>query len=162
FYERIEPLAPAELEDFRRGDLVSRMVGDVDALQGLYLRSLQPPLVAALVAAACVAASAVLLPVAGAILAAGPPTGGVAVPALAARLGQASGRRQAAARGELTAELVELLRGAPELVVYGREREKLAAVRAADAELARLARRDAFVAGLADAFSILVAGLTLA
>jgi ATP-binding cassette, subfamily C, bacterial CydC len=162
FYERIEPLAPAELEDFRRGDLVSRMVGDVDALQGLYLRGLQPPLVAALVAAACVAASAVLLPVAGAILAAGLLTGGVAVPALAARLGRASGRRQAAARGELTAELVELLRGAPELVVYGRERETLAALRAADAELAGLARRDAFVAGLADALSILVAGLTLA
>ncbi|HEY5872106.1 MAG TPA: hypothetical protein VIT46_02620, partial [Gaiellaceae bacterium] len=31
-YERIEPLAPAELDAFRRGDLVSRMVGDVDAL----------------------------------------------------------------------------------------------------------------------------------
>ena len=45
-YERIEPLAPAELDAFRRGDLVSRMVGDVDALQGLYLRGLAPPLVA--------------------------------------------------------------------------------------------------------------------
>ena len=45
-YERIEPLAPAELDAFRRGDLVSRMVGDVDALQGLYLRGLGPPLVA--------------------------------------------------------------------------------------------------------------------
>ena len=39
-YERIEPLAPAELDAFRRGDLVSRLVSDVDALQGLYLRGL--------------------------------------------------------------------------------------------------------------------------
>ena len=53
-------------------------------------------------------------------------------------------------RGELTAELVELLRGAPELVAYGREEDALAASRAADRELVRLGRRDALVAGLAD------------
>ena len=46
FYERIEPLAPAQLEGYRRGELLDRMVGDVDALQGLYLRGLGPPLVA--------------------------------------------------------------------------------------------------------------------
>ena len=46
FYARIEPLAPAELGAFRRGDLLSRMVGDVDTLQGLYLRGVGPPLVA--------------------------------------------------------------------------------------------------------------------
>ena len=50
FYERIEPLAPAELGAYRRGDLVSRMVGDVDTLQTLYLRGLGPPLVAILAA----------------------------------------------------------------------------------------------------------------
>ena len=71
FYARIEPLAPAGLADFRRGDLVSRMVGDVDALQGLYLRGIGPPLVAVVVASVCVVAAAVVLPIAGAILAAG-------------------------------------------------------------------------------------------
>jgi thiol reductant ABC exporter CydC subunit len=162
FYRRIEPLAPAELENFRRGDLVSRLVGDVDALQGLYLRGIGPPLVAVLAGAACVAAAALLLPVAGAILAAGLLAGGIGVPIVAAALGRAAGSRQAAARGELTAELVECLRGAPELVVYGREADRLEAVRKADRELARLARRDALVAGLADALSVLVAGLTLA
>jgi len=161
FYARIEPLAPAEISEFRRGDLVSRVVGDVDALQGLYLRGIGPPLVAVVVAAACVAAAAVVLPVAGLILAAGLLVAGVALPALAARLGDSTGRRQAAARGELTAELDELLRGAPELVVYGREDEKVAAVRAADAELARLTRRDALVAGLADGLAVLVTGLTV-
>ena len=161
FYARIEPLAPAELADFRRGDLVSRMVGDVDALQGLYLRGIGPPLVAVVVAVGCVIAAAIMLPLAGAILAAGLLVAGVALPALAARLGRSAGRRQAEARGELTAELVELLRGASELVVYGREDEKLAAVREADAELARLTRRDALVAGLADGLAVLVTGLTV-
>jgi ATP-binding cassette, subfamily C, bacterial CydC len=162
FYERIEPLAPAQLEAYRRGDLLMRMVGDVDALQGLYLRGLLPPLVALLAAAACVGATAAFLPAAAAVLAAGLIVGGVAVPVAAGALARSAGRRQAGARGALTAELVECLRGAPELVVFGREEAALARIRAADRELARLARRDALVAGLADALSILVAGLTAA
>jgi thiol reductant ABC exporter CydC subunit len=159
-YERIEPLAPAELDAYRRGDLVSRLVADVDALQGLYLRGLGPPLVALAVSAACVVAVALVLPAAALALAAGLVLGGIGVPLLAARLGRRAGRRQAAARGELTAELVELLRGAPELVAYGREEDALARVRAADRELVRLARRDALVAGVADALVVLVTGLT--
>ncbi|HEY6113843.1 MAG TPA: thiol reductant ABC exporter subunit CydC [Gaiellaceae bacterium] len=161
-YERIEPLAPAELDAFRRGDLVSRMVGDVDALQGLYLRGLGPPVVALVVAVACVVATAFVLPAAAIALAVGLGLAGIAVPVLAGRLGRLAGRRQAAARGELTAELVELLRGAPELVAYGREDDAIARVRAADRDLVRLGRRDALIAGVADGMSVLVVGFTTA
>jgi thiol reductant ABC exporter CydC subunit len=55
---------------------------------------------------------------------------------------------------------VEALRGAPELVVYGRVEERIARLRAADRELARQSRVDALAAGLADGLGILVAGLT--
>jgi thiol reductant ABC exporter CydC subunit len=160
FFRRIEPLAPAQLEGYRRGDLLARMVGDVDALQGLYLRGLLPPMTAVLAGAACVGAAAAFLPAAAAALAVGLAAGAVAGPLVAWRLGRSAGRRQAGARGALAAELVELLRGAPELVVFGREEAALARVRAADGELGRLARRDALVAGLAGGLSVLVAGLT--
>jgi ATP-binding cassette, subfamily C, bacterial CydC len=119
-------------------------------------------LVAAVAGAAAVVAAASVLPAAAAILAAGLLIGGVAAPLLAWSLARSSSRRQAAARGELTAELVELLRGAPELVVYGRESEAIARVRAADAELVRLGRRDALAAGAADALMIVVSGATVA
>jgi thiol reductant ABC exporter CydC subunit len=161
-YERIEPLAPAELDAFRRGDLVSRLVADVDALQGLHLRALGPSLVALVVAGACVVAVALVLPAAALVLAVGLAVAGIGVPALSGRLALRAGRRQATARGELTAELVELLRGAQELAAYGREEDALARVRAADRELVRLGRRDALVAGLAEALSVLAAGLTTA
>jgi thiol reductant ABC exporter CydC subunit len=161
-YERIEPLAPAQLEGYRRGELLGRMVGDVDTLQGLYLRGLGPPLVALLTGGACVGVAAAFLPAAAAVLAAGLFAAGLALPALALALGRAAGRRQSAARAELTAELVELLRGAPELVAFGRERETLVRVRAADRELVRLGRRDALVSGLADSLTLLVAGVTTA
>jgi ATP-binding cassette, subfamily C, bacterial CydC len=162
FYRRIEPLAPAQLESFRSGELLNRMVGDVDALQGLYLRGIGPPVIALVTGAACVGVAAAILPAAGVILAAGLLAGGVLVPLAAWGLVRSAGRRQAMARGELTAELVELLRGAPELVVFGREEDALARIRAADAELVRLGRRDALAAGLAEALMILVAGLTVA
>jgi thiol reductant ABC exporter CydC subunit len=161
FYVGIEPLAPAGLEAFRSGDLTTRMIDDVDALQGLYLRGLGPPFVALAAGAVCVGTAAAFLPAAGAVLAAGLVLGGVAVPLVAGRLAGAAGRRQAAARGELTSEIVDLLRAAPELAVYGAEERTLERVRAADRELNRLARRDAVVGGLGDGLSILVAGLTV-
>ena len=160
FYERIEPLAPAQLEGYRNGDLLDRMVGDVDALQGLYLRALGPPLVAVLTGAVCVGVTAAFLPAAALVLAAGLLAAGVAVPWLAGRLGRSAGLRRSAARAGLTAELVELLRGAPELVAYGREQETADRIRLADNELVRLGRRDALAAGVADALSLFVAGAT--
>ena len=158
-YERIEPLAPGQLGGYRRGDVVSRVVADVDGLQGLYLSGIGPPLVALVVGAGCVFATSLLLPAAGAILALGLLTGGVVVPAIAAVLGRGSAPAE---RGELTASLVELLRGAPELVVYGRADDELAHITAVDRKLVRSQRRDALVAGLADSLSILVTGLTVA
>ena len=57
-YRAVEPLAPAQLEDTRRGDLLSRFVGDVDSLQNLYLRGLEPPLVALIAGTASVVLAA--------------------------------------------------------------------------------------------------------
>jgi ATP-binding cassette, subfamily C, bacterial CydC len=161
FYERIEPLAPAGLAAFRRGDLLSRLVSDVDALQNLFLRGLAPPLVALGSGAVLVGVSAAILPAAGLALGLGLVLGGIVAPLVAARLGSSSGSGQAAARGELTAELVELLQAAPELAVYGREAETLERVRQADLELAGRARRDAAVAGIGEAATTAVSGLTV-
>ena len=161
FYERIEPLAPAELEQYRKGDLVSRMVADVDALQSLYLRGLGPPVVAVVAGAAAVGVAFAILPAAALVLALGLVAGGVGVPLAGWALARSSGRRRADAQGHLGAELVELLRGAPELVVYGREEETLRRFREADRALARVARRDALAAGVADGLGILVTGATV-
>jgi len=161
-YERIEPLAPGQLAGYRHGDLLARMVADVDALQDVHLRVVGPPLVALLAGALSVGVAAAFLPAAGLVLAAGLVAGGVAAPALAGALARRSGRRQAAARGELSAQLVELLRAAPELVANGAGPAAMARLRAADGELVRLGRRDAFAGGAADALGLAVAGATVA
>lgn len=161
-YSAIEPLAPAQLVGYRHGDLLARMVADVDALQNLHLRAVGPPLVALLASTVLVGVATAFLPAAGFVLAAGLVVGGVAVPALAGWLGRRGGRRQAAARGELSAELVEILHAAPELVAYGAASGAQARLRDADGALVALARRDALVGGLADGVGLAVVGATVA
>jgi len=161
-YKRIEPLAPAQLEGYRHGDLLSRMVSDVEALQNLHLGGVGPPLVALAAGAVSVGVAAAFLPAAGLVLAAGLLFGGIAVPALAGSLAHRTGQRQAAARGELSAELIELLHAAPELAVYGAEEVSLSRVRTADRELVRIARRDALAGGVGEGLGVLVAGVTVA
>ncbi len=45
FYEKLMPLAPSRLIRYHRGELLNRMVNDVDALQDLYIRILSPSIV---------------------------------------------------------------------------------------------------------------------
>ena len=161
-YEGIEPLAPARLEGFRGGELLSRLVRDVDALQGFYARGLVPPIVALAVGAACIGTVYAMLPVAALVLAIGLAVAGVGIPALSHVLARSAGRSQSPLRAELTSDLVELLRGAPELAAYGREADTLDRITAADAALVRLGRRDALAAGVGDGLSILLTGATTA
>jgi len=161
FYRRLAPLVPGDLGGSRSGDLLSRFVGDVDVLQDLYLRALAPPVVAALTIAAAAVAAWLLLPAATPALIACLLLAAVAVPALAASLAASAGRRQAHARSALTTEVVETIDGAAELAVAGRGEERIARLRAADAHLATLARRDALAAGAATTLGSLCAGLAV-
>ena len=44
FYEQLEPLVPARVQDYRSGDLLSRLSADIDALDNFYVRLLTPVL----------------------------------------------------------------------------------------------------------------------
>lgn len=45
FFEKLEPLAPSIFTKYRSGDLLSRVVSDVESLQNFFLRVLYPPIV---------------------------------------------------------------------------------------------------------------------
>jgi ATP-binding cassette, subfamily C, bacterial CydC len=160
-YERLERLAPTQLVSNRRGDLLARLVSDVDSLQNLHLRGIAPPLVALCASTAAVGAAAAFLPAAALVLAAGLLVGGLIVPTVAAGLARHASRREAAARGELTSELVETLAGSAELVAFGCEKERLRGLQAADRKLVRIARRAALADGTGDALRLLVMGATV-
>ena len=160
-YRQLEPLAPAGLPAFRRGDLLSRLIADVDTLQDLPLRVLQPAAVAAVTGALSVGLVAMLLPAAGVVLLTALLTAALAVPAVTGWASRRADRRMAGARAELATGVVELLRAQPELVAYGAAADRLAGIEARDAELTRLARASAAATGLAAGLAALCAGLAV-
>lgn len=159
-YERLAPLVPGSLPGLKAGDALSRFVGDIEALQNLYVRALAPPLVAGVVVVATGIFLLVVLPLAAPVLVVGLLIAGLAVPAATVALSRRSGLREAGARARLTGELVEIVHGAPELVVAGREHDAEGRVRSADRALLGLQRRDATAQGAATALGGVVAGLT--
>ncbi|MEU9129276.1 thiol reductant ABC exporter subunit CydD [Kitasatospora sp. NPDC048540] len=160
-YARLERLAPAALPGYRRGDLLARLVSDVDAVQDHYLRWRLPAAVALTVSLAASAALAAFLPAAGVLLALGLLLAGAAVPALATLAGGRSERQQAPARGELAVAVVDTLTGTAELTVAGALPARLTAARHADRTLTRLAARSAAIGGLSAGLTALVTGLTV-
>ncbi|MGW3243234.1 thiol reductant ABC exporter subunit CydD [Streptomyces sp. NPDC001070] len=160
-YRRLERLAPAALRDTRRGDLLSRLVADVDGLQDHFLRWLLPAGAAVLGGAASAAFTAWLLPGAGAALAVGLLTAGGAVPAVSAALARRAERALAPARGELAAQVVDVLTGTAELTVAGALPGRRAKAAEADRLLTRIAARSAAGAALGAGLGALVTGLTV-
>jgi thiol reductant ABC exporter CydC subunit len=159
-FARIEPLAPAGLEAYRDGELLSRMVADVDQLQDVVLRLLLPVAVAVVAGAVIVTGVALALPVAGVVLAAGLVCAATVPPLVAARVSARSRRRQAALRARLTADLVDALGAADELWLNGADARAAATIVADDRALVDVALRDAHAAGAADALGVAITGLT--
>ncbi|WP_405479885.1 thiol reductant ABC exporter subunit CydD [Streptomyces sp. NBC_00009] len=160
-YRRLERLAPAGLRATRRGDLLSRLVSDVDALQDYWLRWLLPASAAAVVGAASVAFTAWLLPAAGAVLAVGLLLAGIGVPLLSGAVARRAERRLAPARGTLATRVAELLTGTAELTVAGALPARTAQAKAADSVLTRIASRAATATALGDGLTALITGLTV-
>ena len=162
FFERLEPLVPEGLPaESRSGDLLSRFVADVDALQHLFVRALGPPLVALLVGAGAVAAASVVDLNVGIALAVVLLVAGVVAPALSALLVRASGRREAPVRAELLTSVLDLLGASSELVVSGLDDDALEDVRRRQSALQRLRRSSAIAEGVGDGVITLLAGVAV-
>ncbi|KOV65715.1 ABC transporter [Streptomyces sp. AS58] len=161
-YRRLERLAPAGLRRARRGDLLSRLVSDVDALQDYWLRWLLPAGSAVVVCAASVGFTAWLLPEAGAVLAVGLLAAGAGVPLVTGAVARRAERRLAPARGALATRVTDLLTGTAELTVAGALPARTAETRRADAALTGIASRAATATALGDGLTALVSGVTVA
>jgi ATP-binding cassette, subfamily C, bacterial CydC len=160
-WRRLEVLAPAGLALFRSGDLLARLVSDVDTTQDLFIRGVGPLLAAVLVGGGAVTVCLLILAPAAGVLAAGLLAAGIAVPLAGAAVARKAARAGAPARGRLAATVTDLLDGAADLHAFGAQDAALAHADATDAELTRLARRTAVASGLGTGLMSLVSGLTL-
>lgn len=161
-YQRLERLSPAGLGEYRRGDLLARLVGDVDSSVDLIVRVVLPVGAGLLTGALATTIGWALLPSAGMALLALLLVGGGLVPWLTRLFGARAQRARAAAEGRLSAQVVASLSAAPDLLAYGSVEAAVAAVAATDAELTALDRRSAFASGAGEGLSALATGVTVA
>lgn len=159
FYRALEPLAPARLMSYRSGDLLGRIVADIETLEHVYVRVLSPP-----------AAAGLVMVLAGLLLAAYHPRlalvgllclglAGAGLPLLAHRLSRGQGARLVGLRADLNSALVDGVLGAADLLAYGQESRHLERVAGLSRELARGQVRLGWQNGLHTALSGLVINL---
>lgn len=134
--------------EYAPGDVLSRLVDDVDRLQDVLVRIVGPPLISLATILAVSGVAFLILPAVGAVLFVGL-TAAAATTFVLGHLGNVrAGRREAPARGALAVRLNDLVAGAPELAVNGAGSRQEEAVMAAERDLARASRASAWTAGL--------------
>lgn len=161
FYQALEPLAPARLMQYRSGDLLSRVVADVETLEHFYVRVIAPPVVALLVGGLMwVLMRSYDLEVAVAVLVfLG--LAGLGVPLLTQRLSRGVGQRMVRVRSELNVALVDGVQGMPELLAFGQEQRHQERVARLSQELVGLQGRMAWIGGLHGSLAGLLTNLAV-
>ncbi|GAA1853273.1 hypothetical protein GCM10009796_14140 [Microbacterium koreense] len=160
---RLVPLAPDGLARTRRGSVLGALVDDVDDLQNLPLRVVQPLVSSAIVAVAAVVFVAfVSWPAALTLL------GCLAIAAVVATAwgwlaGSRAERAIAPLRSRLADAILDHLGSLDVLAAYGAERESRARITAADAAVRRaIVRRSSAQAGTTALVSLLAGAASLA
>ncbi|CAB4950437.1 unannotated protein [freshwater metagenome] len=157
-YSRLAVVAPAGVPAYRRGDLLERLVRDVDATQDLPLRVLLPYASGAVVSLASVALAWFILPAAGVVLMVSLALAATLVPWITARSAAEAERATAPARGEISADVLTLLDGVNDLGMSGAAPRWLERLAEDDRRIGALARSRARAAGLSAGLGAAVSG----
>jgi thiol reductant ABC exporter CydC subunit len=160
-YDALARLAPAGLTEYRNGDLIARLVTDIDSLADRWLRVRLPFVAATVAGAGAVALVTALQPASGLVLAATLVVSALAAPAVAIALSRREERSLAPLRGALAAATMELLDGAAELTVFGAAGRALAAVQSHGGRVREATARSGYGRGAGAAVGALATGAAL-
>ncbi len=160
-YSRLEPLSPARLLLYRSGDMLTRLVSDVEELQNIYLRGVSPLMVALLMSLLTFALFSIFSPVLAWTALAFLLTTAVGVPLLSGMLTRGLGKQQLALRAELNAQVVDGVQGMQDLLVCGRPGDQQHKIADLDCALGKVQQRMAFIAGLQQAMNNFFMNLAL-
>ena len=125
FYDCLKLLAPARLIHYQRGDLLSRAIGDIDALDQFYVRAVSPVISAIFATVGfslLVGSWNVRL---GWILAAGLSVTSFVLPALVYIFSQDPAKQLVDQWAILSQTMLDTLRGAAEMMVFQQQEEEL-------------------------------------
>lgn len=159
FYRTLEPLAPARLLEQRSGDVLARMMGDVEVLENFFVRILEPVGIAAVTAVALGGflahySPALALVVLGAFI-----LTGAVLPVGIYALSRKPGRHLVVRRGELSSLIVDGIQGLADLLAYERAGDYAREMAVADRAYVQAQHRLAVISALHTSFSTLITHL---
>ncbi len=161
FYVALEPLAPARLMQFRSGNLLSRVVADVETLENFYIRVISPPVVALIVGVGAALSIGSYNPLPGWALLGFLFTLGVLAPLVAGALGRNPGRALITIRADLHDQLVDGIQGIADLIAFGRQPERVEQLAKTGVEYAHLQRRMGLITGFNDGLGVWLTNMCL-
>ncbi len=151
FYQKIEPLAPACLVKYRSGEILTRLVSDIDALDNLYIRILSPAVSALMI----MVALGIFLGLFDMVLSATACgffiIAVVAVPWKASLSGMSVGRNLAETVGMLRTQTIEGLQGLTDLIIFGAMDKHLERLAGQHKQLILLQKKMSHIRGLSNA-----------
>jgi len=156
--ETYSRLARTTLLGRRRGDLLTTVIADVEAIQDLIVRVWIPFIASSLVIVITALAMGVISPGSGVVLLVSAAAAGLLVPWLAQRLSAKADVAMVGLRGELADSVQEITEAAADLVAYNAAEAYTEKLLAVDERLRRAEARSTWVRGLAVAGQLLAAG----
>ncbi|MBK7451152.1 MAG: thiol reductant ABC exporter subunit CydD [Anaerolineales bacterium] len=159
FYEKLEPLAPARLMNFRSGDLLARIIGDVETLENFYVRVVSPPLTAIVVGTFTAIFLASFYPLLAPVYLTFYLSLGLLLPILAQTTSRKSAEQTITLRADLQTNLVDSIQGMADLIAYGRADQRLTQIASNAEEYGDAQRRMARVTGIHSALGTLLTNL---
>jgi len=161
FYKQIEPLAPAVLQHYGSGDLLNRIISDIETLQFYYLRVLIPPGAAIMLTVVAIVFLmqfginfAVLLLIAAIVA-------GALIPLMVLRHNRQAVDSALFIRSHIKTALVETVDGVMDILTYGKERYIINAI---DEQFGKLEQKQIHIHkgnARGDAMFLLVVQLTM-
>ncbi len=160
-YSRLAGLSPAQLQSYRSGDVLARLISDVEELQNVYLRLFSPLVIWLIVTALTFFAFALFDMKLAWISLAFLLCSGLGVPGLSWWLARGVGRRQIETQADLKMLLVDGVQGMQDLLscdAASTQAEKIAHI---DADLGAIQRQMANITGIQQTLLDLLTNLAL-
>ncbi|ENU8987282.1 cysteine/glutathione ABC transporter ATP-binding protein/permease CydC [Salmonella enterica] len=160
-FSKLLPLSPAGLARYQQGELLNRIVADVDTLDHLYLRVISP-LVGAFVVIMIVTLGLSVLDVTLAIT-----LGGIMLltlfimPPVFYRAGKNTGQNLTHLRGQYRQQLTSWLQGQAELTIFGASKRYRAQMEATELQWHEAQRRQSELTALSHALMLLIGALAV-
>jgi ATP-binding cassette subfamily C protein CydC len=162
FYEGLEPLAPARLLEFQSGDLLARIISDIETLQQFFLRVLAPPVVALIITLlAGIFLAHYSLPLTW-MLISGLFLAGVLIPWSMQSIHRGTGWRLIQASAKVQTRLTETLQGSADLLALNADQDQVERLDIINKSFLFLQRQSGRIQALGDVLLGLIVHLTLA